>query len=167
MLFHPPAPDWRLAEVNVARLRAPIGDPLVQPFVDALAAVNAVAEHMDGFVWRHTDESGNATATAVSDDPRVIYNASLWRDVESLERFVWGTVHARFYARREAWFAAMTSVGFAMWWSPPGVAFTPSEAMARLTTLQTDGPSARAFGWADAPGAHRWRTARCAPAEVV
>ena len=167
MQLNPPAPDWHLAEVNIARLRAPVGDPVVQPFVDALDRVNAIADRMDGFVWRHVDETGNATATQVLDDPCVIYNASIWRDVVSLERFVWGTIHARFYGRRDKWFTSMDSMGVAMWWVPPGTRFQPAEAMARLADLNHYGPSDRTFGWCQAPGAHLWTTGRCVPAATA
>lgn len=167
MQFNPPAPSWHLAEVNIARLKAPVGDPVVQPFVDALDRVNAVADRMDGFVWRHVDGTGNATETLVSEDPCVIYNASIWRDVASLERFVWGTVHARFYERREEWFTAMASMGVAMWWVPPGTRFQPSEAMERLADLNDNGPTDRAFSWRQAPGAVLWKTGRCVPAATV
>lgn len=162
-MIHPPSPDWQLAQVNVARLLAPVGDPLVAPFIDALDRINAAAERMDGFVWRHIDEGGNATQTRVNDDPLVIYNASTWRDVPSLERFVWGTVHARFYERRAKWFGQLGSMHFAMWWVPPGTRPTPEDATARLTHLDRHGPSERAFGWREAPGAVAWRTGRCVP----
>ena len=36
--------------------------------------------------------------SAAFDDPMVIVNMSVWRDAESLERFVWNTVHKQFYA---------------------------------------------------------------------
>ena len=162
-MIHPPAPGWHLAQVNVARLKAPVGDPLVAPFVDALDLVNGVAERMDGFVWRHVDGTGNATDTRVADDPKLIYNASTWRDVESLERFVWGTVHARFYERRAEWFDALGSLHFAMWWVPPGTTFTPGEAMDRLAHLDAHGASERAFGWREAPGARLYAEGRCVP----
>ena len=163
MTIHPPAPGWNLAQVNIARLKAPIGDPLVAPFIDALDRVNAVAERMDGFVWRHVDESGNATDTQVQRDPLVIYNASTWRDVPSLERFVWGTIHARFYERREEWFDALGTMHFAMWWVPPAETFTPAEAMDRLAHLDAHGPGQRAFGWREAPGAQLYAGGRCVP----
>ncbi len=31
-------------------------------------------------------------------------NLSVWESVEALERFVWQTVHKRFYGRRAEWF---------------------------------------------------------------
>ena len=161
--YEAPAPDWQLAEVNIARLKAPVGDPLVAPFVDALDRINALAERMDGFVWRHIDETGNATQTRVNDDPLVIYNASVWADVAGLERFVWGTVHARFYERRAEWFGQFRSMHFAMWWVPPGTRPAPEDAMARLVHLDARGPSERAFGWREAPGARLWMEGRCVP----
>ena len=153
MIVHPPSPDWQLAQVNVARLRAPVGSPLVAPFIDALDRVNAVAERMEGFVWRHVDGTGNATDTRIADDPLMIYNASTWADVPSLERFVWGTIHARFFERRAEWFEALETMHMALWWVPPGTRFTPAEAMDRLARYDKHGPSERAFGWSEAPGA--------------
>ena len=151
-VIHPPTPGHHLAQVNIARLKAPIGDPLVAPFIDALDRVNAVAERMEGFAWRHVDGTGNATDTRVADDPLLIYNASTWESVEALERFVWGTVHARFHERRAEWFDALGSMHVAMWWVPPGETFGPGEAMDRLAHLDAHGPSERAFGWAEALG---------------
>ncbi|MEM7490289.1 MAG: DUF3291 domain-containing protein [Pseudomonadota bacterium] len=163
-LVNPPAPDWHLAEVNIARLKAPIGDPRVASFTDALDRINALAERVPGFVWRHVDATGNATDTRIHDDPKVIYNASTWTGAEALETFVWGTLHARFYERRAEWFDALGSMHFAMWWVPPGHRPTVSDAMSRLVRLDAEGPTADAFGWAELPSATRWRAARCEPA---
>ena len=162
-MIYPPNADWELAEVNIARLKAPVGDPKVAPFVDALEAVNAIAERIDGFIWRHVDESGNATETQVHEDPLVIYNASVWRDARALETFVWGTIHKQFYHRRAEWFDALGSMHFALWWVPPGHQPTPDEARDRLDDLNANGPSDRAFTWAQLPGAVRWQVEQCPP----
>ncbi len=66
--------------------------------------MNGIAERSDGFVWRYVDASGNATNTRPYADPRIIVNFSVWVSVEALERFVWQTVHKRFYGRRPDWF---------------------------------------------------------------
>ncbi|MEO0485582.1 MAG: DUF3291 domain-containing protein [Pseudomonadota bacterium] len=160
MIIHPPEPTWHLAEVNVALLKAPMGDPLVAPFVNALDRVNAVAEAADGFLWRHIDGETDPLSAPISSDEKVIFNASVWRDAASLEQFVWKTVHVRFFQERARWFDVFAGMHFAMWWVPPGTTFTPAEAMDRLQHLQDHGPSETAFGWVEAPGAQLWRDGR-------
>ncbi|MEQ9315813.1 MAG: DUF3291 domain-containing protein, partial [Henriciella sp.] len=97
-----------LAQLNVARLRAPLGDPLVQGFVDGLDLVNSLARRMPGFVWMMdgiNDEDGfDPDAPTYPDDPLIVPNMTVWEDAASLERFVWGTVLKKFYERRTEWF---------------------------------------------------------------
>ena len=73
-------------------------------FTNNLALVNGIAERSAGFIWRYIDESGNATDTRPYADPRIIVNFSVWESVDALGRFVWQTVHKRFYGRRADWF---------------------------------------------------------------
>ncbi len=42
--------DWHLAQINVARTRAPLDDPLMADFVAALDHVNGLADASDGFI---------------------------------------------------------------------------------------------------------------------
>ena len=93
-----------LAQFNIARIRYPLDDPRMAEFVANVARVNALAEQIEGFVWRLQDDSGNAMGMRVYDDPRMLPNLTVWENVEALERFVWQTVHSRFYGRREQWF---------------------------------------------------------------
>jgi hypothetical protein len=51
---------WHLAELNIARFRSPIDDPVNADFVGALDRVNALADASDGFVWRLTGEGNDA-----------------------------------------------------------------------------------------------------------
>lgn len=48
---------YHLAHFNWATLKAPVGDPRVAPFVDAVPKVNALAERSPGFVWRSGEEA--------------------------------------------------------------------------------------------------------------
>ena len=93
--------NHHLAQLNIGRIRYEVEDPRMAGFVDNLAFVNALAERSPGFVWRYQDESGNATSTRPYDgDPMMAVNMSVWENVESLEKYVWQTVHKRFYAQR-------------------------------------------------------------------
>ncbi len=43
---------FHLAQANIARLLAPIDDPLLAGFVARLDDINALADAAPGFVWR-------------------------------------------------------------------------------------------------------------------
>jgi Domain of unknown function (DUF3291) len=151
-----------LAQLNVARLRYEIGDPRMADFVDNLARVNAIADRAEGFIWRLQDDTGNATNFRPYQDPRIAINMSVWESVEALERYVWQTVHKRFYARRGEWFEKPRGRYFVMWWVEAGHRPTIEEAMARLEHLERHGPTEQAFDWESLPAAQMWKTARCA-----
>jgi hypothetical protein len=156
-------PNHHLAQLNIGRIRYEVNDPRMAGFVDNLAMVNAIAERSPGFVWRYTDESGNATSTRPYDgDPMMAVNMSVWENVESLEKYVWQTVHKRFYGRRHEWFEEMGERYFVMWWVPAGHLPTITEAIERLDHLKAHGPTDRAFAWKDVASAELWKTARCA-----
>ena len=97
-------PHHHLAQLNIGRIRYALDDPRMADFTNNLELVNGIAERSAGFVWRYVDESGNATDTRPYADPRIIVNFSVWESVATLERFVWQTVHKRFYGRRPDWF---------------------------------------------------------------
>jgi hypothetical protein len=152
-----------LAQLNIGRLRYEVGDPRMAEFIDNLAFVNDLAERSPGFVWRYQDDSGSAIETRpFASDPRMAINLSAWDSVEALERFVWQTVHKRFYGRRHEWFERMDERYFVMWWVPAGHRPTVQEAVERLRHLQQQGPSDHAFGWESLPAAQLWKSARCA-----
>ncbi|MBV9268145.1 MAG: DUF3291 domain-containing protein, partial [Acidobacteriaceae bacterium] len=77
--------EWHLAQINIARLVAPIDDPRIAGFVAQLDPVNSLAEGSPGFVWRLQSESGNAIDIAYNDDPFVIVNMSVWLSVDALK----------------------------------------------------------------------------------
>jgi len=151
-----------LAQLNIGRLRYPTDDPRMADFMNNLDLVNALAERSKGFIWRLKDESGNATNIRPYADPQMAVNFSVWESVESLEHFVWQTIHKRFYGRRPEWFEPMDKPHFVMWWIPVGHRPTIDEAKQRLDYLTAHGPSEHAFGWESVPAAQLWKTARCA-----
>ena len=152
-----------LAQLNIGRIRYEVNDPRMAGFVDNLAFVNALAERSEGFVWRYQDESGNATSTRPYDgDPMMAVNMSVWENVESLEKYVWQTVHKRFYAKRHEWFETMAERYLVMWWVPAGHRPTIQEAIERLEHLKANGASDYAFAWESLASAQLWKTARCA-----
>jgi hypothetical protein len=137
-----------IAELNLARLLHPIDDPRVAMFTDNLDRINAMAERSSGFIWRlKDDDAGNATGIEVTDDPQMIANLSVWDSVAALEKFVFRTVHSRFYARRAAWFEKPAEAHFVMWPVAEGYEPDLAEALERLSRLRAHGDGPDAFGW--------------------
>ena len=154
-----------LAQFNIARICYPLDDPRMAEFVDNVARVNALAEAIEGFVWRLQDASGNAMNMTAYNDSRILPNLTLWENVEALERFVWQTLHRRFYGRRAEWFERIETP-LVMWFVPVGHRPTMAEGVEHLEHLKEHGPSDYAFGWDRLPAAQLWKTARCgAPSE--
>ena len=152
-----------LAQLNIARLKYDFEDPRVADFANNLELVNGIAERSEGFVWRLVDDGGaDAIDIRAFDDPAVIVNMSVWQTPEHLERFVWNTVHKRFYQRRAEWFLVMEKQHFVLWWVEEGHEPTVAEAKARLDHLDAHGDSDFAFGWSHLPHVELWQQARCA-----
>lgn len=140
-------PLRHLAQINVGRLRAPIDDPLIAPFADALDEINALADRAPGFVWRLQTDEGNATSIQVDDDELVIVNMSVWESAEALNDYVYRTDHTAFLRRRAEWFERSEGPTTALWWVDADHRPSPQEGMARLRTLRDKGPTAEAFGF--------------------
>ena len=139
-----PVTGRELAQLNVARLVAPIDSPELVGFVAALDAVNALAEAAPGFVWRLADESGNATAVRPWGQD-IIVNMSVWASADALRAYVFGAGHVEVLRRRREWFVPMGSAHLVLWWVPAGHRPCLEEARDRLDRLDADGPTADAF----------------------
>ncbi|GGK52278.1 DUF3291 domain-containing protein [Streptomyces flaveus] len=136
---------YELAQVNIARLKAPLDSPQLKDFVDALDPVNAVADSSDGFIWRLQSDSGNATDVPVFGDDWLIVNMSVWRDTNALTAFMYQGQHRELLSRRREWFEKLQEAVTALWWVPAGHRPTVAEAEARLLHLRTHGPTPYAF----------------------
>ncbi|MCH7748539.1 MAG: DUF3291 domain-containing protein [Acidobacteria bacterium] len=134
-----------LAQVNLAWMRYPLDDSRMADLRDEIDRINALGDRSPGCVWRFTTKGGAATDVRVLDDPRVLFNLTVWRSVEDLRRYVYHTEHAAFFRRRREWFVPPLHEPVAMWWVAPGERPSVEDAMARLDRLWRDGPSAEAF----------------------
>jgi hypothetical protein len=137
---------YHLAQVNVGRFIKPVDDPANADFVNALDAVNALAEASPGFVWRLTGEGNNATdIKPFPDDPHMAINMSVWESVDDLAAFVYRNMdHRGVMRRRREWFEER-QVYMALWWVPAGQLPTIEDAKAKLALLEKFGPTAEAF----------------------
>jgi hypothetical protein len=136
---------FELAQLNIARMLAPLDDPRMADFVAGLDPVNAAAEAADGFVWRLQTEDGNATAIRMYDDDWLIVNASVWTGVDALIAYVYGEAHRPVLRRRREWFERLADATTVLWWVPAGHRLSVAEAQARLDHLRERGPTPTAF----------------------
>jgi Domain of unknown function (DUF3291) len=139
----------QLAELNIALLRAPIDDPMIAEFANALDEINTLAEASPGFVWRLTGDGNDATSLRPFPDPEMIVNLSVWTDRPSLHDYVYKTAHTPFLRKRAAWFHRIEVPSVVLWWVEDGTEPTVEEAKARYDHLRAHGATPYAFGWRD------------------
>lgn len=137
--------QYHLAQINIARLKAPLDDPLMQDFVAGLEPINALADAAPGFVWRLQDGSGDATSLRPYPDDYLIVNMSVWNSVESLRQFTYKTAHVAYVRQRKLWFEKLDQPIYALWWLPAGQIPTVAEGKTRLEHLLQHGDSPTAF----------------------
>ena len=137
------ASRYHLAQLNIARMVAPLDSPLMAEFVAALDSVNRAAELSPGFVWRLT----NATSVQPY-GPGVLVNMSIWETVEALKAFTYTGSHVQVFRKRAEWFHPHERPYMVMWWVPAGHVPGMEEAMERLELRRRQGDTAEAFSFA-------------------
>ena len=136
--------NYELAQLNVALMREPLESPTMADFVANLERINALAEGSRGFLWRLQTEEGDATALRPLGEDTLV-NVSVWRDVESLNAYVYQSAHVEIMRRRKEWFERMREAYVVLWWVPKGHRPTVAEAVAKLELLRSHGPTKDAF----------------------
>jgi hypothetical protein len=139
--------EFYLAQVNIAKMLAPIDSPVMAGFVANLDRINALAEDSEGFIWRLKDESNNATAIKIFDDDFLIINMSVWKNCEALFQFVYQSNHIEILKRRKEWFEKIPEMHMALWYIPAGHLPTVAEAVERLNYLRNYGETSFSFSF--------------------
>jgi hypothetical protein len=136
---------YEIAQLNMGIIKGPMDSPVMAEFAANLARINALAERSDGFVWRLQTEAGDATAIRPFENENLLLNMSVWRDIESLTRYVYNSAHVEVMRRRRQWFERMAEAFLVLWWVPAGHRPSVAEAIAKLEILRARGPTADAF----------------------
>jgi Domain of unknown function (DUF3291) len=139
--------EFQLAQINIAKMLAPLDSPVMNEFVANLNNINAVAESSDGFVWRLKDDSNNATSIKIFDDHFIIVNMSVWENTEALFQFVYKSNHVEIFKRRKEWFEKMPEMHMALWYVAAGHMPMVAEATERLNYLRNNGETPYSFNF--------------------
>ena len=133
-----------LAQLNIARLLAPLDDPKLADFVANLERVNVLADNTPGFVWRLVGDGADATSLRPFEED-VIVNMTVWENIESLYQYAYYSDHADIFRRRGEWFHKPVEAMVVLWWIPEGHIPTVAEAKERLLHLRAHGATPFAF----------------------
>lgn len=141
---------YHLAQANVAYALASTDDPKMADYIARLDEMNSLAERTPGFVWRYITDSRDP-AQREFDDPRVLFNMSVWESIEALHHYTYGTAHLEVYAARRRWFSDAKAVvgghALALWWILEGTRPTVDDAKQRLALMTEKGPTQDAFSF--------------------
>jgi hypothetical protein len=135
--------------LNIGIMTEPLESPGMADFVANLERINALAESSPGFVWRLKTDGGDATALRPLDE-KTLVNMSVWRDVASLNDYVYRSAHVEIMRRRKEWFERVSEAHFVLWWVRSGHRPTVIEAIEKLNLLRERGPSLDAFTFSHA-----------------
>lgn len=136
--------SFNLAQLNIARLVAPLESPALVDFVANLDRINALADDAPGFIWRLQTEDGDATGVKYFGDDFIV-NMSVWKDIQSLHDYVYRSGHIEVMRRRKEWFLKLKEAYMVLWWVPIGHVPSLEEAELKLEHLRMHGPTAQAF----------------------
>jgi Domain of unknown function (DUF3291) len=136
---------YELAQLNIGIIKGPMDSPVMAEFAANLQRINALADGAPGFVWRLQTAEGDATSIRPFENESLLLNMSVWRDVDSLNKYVYGSAHVEVMRRRREWFERMSEAFLVLWWVPAGHRPSVAEAIARLDVLRAHGPTAEAF----------------------
>ena len=139
-----------LAQVNVARLLAPMSSPQLAGFVAAAGPVEAAGAAARGYVWRTQVQVPPGRRTHpfswdLADSAGLVINLSVWESLEALDAFVHSSPHVDALRQRRSWFARHPEATNALWWVPVGRRPRVPDAAERLRHLREHGPTAFAF----------------------
>lgn len=140
---------YQLAQLNIATALHDMESTNMSGFVQGLDPVNQTAEAAEGFIWRLQDESGNATNIQYFDDPKMLVNMSVWRDIECLKHFMFKTHHRHFMQQRSQWFEQANVAKYVLWWVKQGHIPDLHEAMDKLSLLRQCRPAKDAFSFSN------------------
>ena len=140
--------EYHVVQVNIGKINAELDDPIMSGFVQRIEEINSLAEHSKGFVWRFQTEEGDATYFRPFEDTRILFNMSVWEEVEDLMNYVYASQHLELLKAKNEWFTKLGEAHLALWWVKKGHIPTVEEALEKLKFIKQNGPTSAVFTFA-------------------
>ncbi|MEB8433587.1 DUF3291 domain-containing protein [Cocleimonas sp. KMM 6892] len=137
--------SYHIAQINIAQAKADKDSEIMSGFISRLDEIHTLADNAPGFIWRLETEDGDDGSVSVFNDPLLLINMSVWRDIDSLRAFVYKSIHIELLQDRDAWFDKMGEMHQTLWWVPAGHIPTIQEGKDKLDQIREFGPTAKAF----------------------
>ncbi|GAA0397042.1 DUF3291 domain-containing protein [Cocleimonas flava] len=137
--------SYHIAQINIAQAKADKDSEIMSGFISRLDEIHTLADNAPGFIWRLETEDGDDGSVSVFNDPLLLINMSVWRDIDSLRAFVYKSIHIELLQDRDAWFDKMGEIHQTLWWVPAGHIPTIQEGKDKLDQIREFGPTAEAF----------------------
>jgi len=111
-----------IAQANIARLRYPLDHPCMLGMASRIDEMNGLAESSPGFGWRfkRTEKEENRLSHFRSylqpfDENRFFFNMSVWTDTDSLNAYVYRSLHSDMLRNRTQWVEELSVASLAVW----------------------------------------------------
>jgi hypothetical protein len=143
--------NYHLAQANIARMRAIPGTSEMEGLVSRIDEMNRLAEASNGFVWRLKGSEIAPDALSIFADyipcgnDRLFYNMSVWESIEDLKNYAFNSRHSEMLRNRQIWIEQFERAHSVLWWIPAGHFPTIEDSLARLRTVDENGPTEYAF----------------------
>jgi len=152
----------QLAQLNIADAKHEMEAPELHGFVSRIAAINALADRAEGFIWRLEDDGPEPGALSLRMEglgPDTLVNMSVWQDLNALYQFVYKTAHAKVMQEERPQFHRIPTEHMVLWWIEDGHIPNLDEARLKLDLIRENGPEPDAFSFAH-PFDEKGRTMR-------
>src|SRR5258708_40205071 len=107
---------FHLAQINFARMLAPLADPIMADFVALRDEINRLGDVATGFVWRSQSSESNDMALRIFDDSYLLVQLSVWESLEALYTFAYHSQHATVMSLRRELFDRLRTPFLAHSW---------------------------------------------------
>ena len=140
---------FNLAQVNIAKVLAPMDNPLMKDFVDSLDAIYKISDSHGGFIMSINNEDRPTEFREAFPDDSFMVNISVWKDLDALFDFTYKSGHVEIFKRKKEGFSKIEMKYMACRYFPEGQVPTHEEAKQRLNYVNKHGYTPYAFSFKD------------------